>query len=110
MRGMGRTGRENILLKPEDLIPLPEGGCLIQGEASHAAVQAVLTWMRETGAPAYDETTGRGLVRHIMTRSTTAGGLMVVPVVTDARIPQPELLVRLPVSYTHLTLPTICSV
>ena len=24
MRGMGRTGRENILLKPEDLIPLPE--------------------------------------------------------------------------------------
>ena len=29
MRGMGRTGRENILLKPEDLIPLPESADLM---------------------------------------------------------------------------------
>ena len=81
--------------RSHDLVPLPEGGCLIQGEDSARAVQAVLRWMRQTGASAYDETTGRGLVRHIMTRSTTAGGLMVVPVVTDAKIPQPELLIRL---------------
>ena len=81
--------------RSHDLVPLPEGGCLIQGEDSARAVQAVLRWMRQTGASAYDETTGRGLVRHIMTRSTTAVGLMVVPVVTDATIPQPELLIRL---------------
>ncbi|WP_303814826.1 radical SAM protein [Selenomonas ruminantium] len=29
MQGMGRTGRENILLKPEDLIPLPESADLM---------------------------------------------------------------------------------
>ena len=81
--------------RSHDLVPLPEGGCLIQGEDSARAVQAVLRWMRQTGASAYDEVTGRGLVRHIMTRSTTTGGLMVVPVVTDAKIPQPELLIRL---------------
>ncbi|MCI7736531.1 MAG: 23S rRNA (uracil(1939)-C(5))-methyltransferase RlmD [Clostridiales bacterium] len=81
--------------RSHDLVPLPEGGCLIQGEDSACAVQAVLQWMRQAGASAYDETTGRGLVRHIMTRSTTAGGLMVVPVVTDTHIPQPELLIRL---------------
>ena len=81
--------------RSHDLIPLPEGGCLIQGEASHAAVQAVLTWMRETGAPAYDETIGRGLVRHVMTRTTTSGALMAVPVVTSRSIPHPERLVAL---------------
>lgn len=29
MRGMGRTGRMNVLLKPEDLIPLPESADLM---------------------------------------------------------------------------------
>ena len=81
--------------RSHDLIPLPEGGCLIQGAASHAAVQAVLAWMRETGAPAYDEVTGRGLVRHIVTRTTTSGALMAVPVVTSRSIPQPQRLVTL---------------
>ena len=81
--------------RSHDLIPLPKGGCLIQGAASHAAVQAVLAWMRETGAPAYDETTGCGLVRHIVTRTTTSGALMAVPVVTSRAIPQPKRLVAL---------------
>ena len=63
--------------RSHDLVPLPEGGCAIQGEDSAKATQAVLSWMRENNVPAYDEQTGRGLVRHIMTRSTTSGELMV---------------------------------
>lgn len=81
--------------RSHDLIPLPACGCRIQGEDSHAATQAVLAWMRQTGARAYDEASGKGLVRHIMTRSTTAGGLMVVLVAVRRDIPQRALLTRL---------------
>ena len=81
--------------RSHDLIPLPACGCRIQGEDSHAATQAVLAWMKQTGARAYDEATGKGLMRHIMTRSTTSGGLMVVLVATRRDIPARDLLIRL---------------
>jgi len=81
--------------RSHDLIPLPDTGCCIQGEDSHLATRAVLAWMKQSGAHAYDEVTGKGLVRHIMTRSTTAGGLMVVLVVTHRSIPAKDLLIRL---------------
>lgn len=81
--------------RSHDLIPLPACGCRIQGADSHAATQAVLAWMRQTGARAYDEASGKGLVRHIMTRSTTAGGLMVVLVAARRDLPQRALLTRL---------------
>ena len=79
--------------RSHDLIPLPEMGCRIQRDDSHAATQAVLAWMKLSGAQPYDETTGRGLVRHVMTRSTTSGGLMVVIVVTKRDIPKKSLLI-----------------
>ena len=73
--------------RSHDLIPLPAQGCRIQREDSHDATKAVLQWMQRTGAKAYDEVSGKGLVRHIMTRSTRSGGLMVVLVVTAKNIP-----------------------
>lgn len=81
--------------RSHDLIPLPQNGCAIQGEDSAKATQAVLAWMRQNNVPAYDELTGRGLVRHIMTRSTTHGELMVVLVVTRADIPKASQLIEL---------------
>ena len=81
--------------RSHDLVPLPENGCAIQGEDSARATQAVLNWMRENSVPAYDEQTGRGLVRHIMTRSTTSCELMVVVVVTHADIPKASRLIEL---------------
>ena len=81
--------------RSHDLVPLPENGCAIQGEDSAKATQAVLNWMHENSVPAYDEQTGRGLVRHIMTRSTTSGELMVVVVVTRADIPKASRLIEL---------------
>lgn len=92
--------------RSHDLVPLPEGGCAIQGEDSARATQAVLSWMRENSVPAYDEQTGRGLVRHIMTRSTTSGELMVVVVVTRADIPKAGRLIEL----LRAAVPGLCSV
>lgn len=62
--------------------------------------------MRQHNVPAYDELTGRGLVRHIMTRSTTSGELMVVVVVTRADIPKADRLVEL----LRAVVPGLCSV
>jgi len=81
--------------RSHDLVPLPAQGCRIQREDSRDAAQAVLQWMESSGAKAYDEITGKGLVRHVMTRSTRSGGLMVVLVATAKKIPQKELLVSL---------------
>lgn len=92
--------------RSHDLVPLPENGCAIQGEDSAKATQAVLNWMRENSVPAYDEQTGRGLVRHIMTRSTTSGELMVVVVVTRADIPKAGRLIEL----LRAAVPGLCSV
>lgn len=92
--------------RSHDLVPLPEGGCTIQGEDSAKATQAVLSWMRENSVPAYDEQTGRGLVRHIMTRSTTSGELMVVVVVTRADIPKASRLIEL----LRAAVPGLCSI
>lgn len=92
--------------RSHDLVPLPENGCAIQGEDSARATQAVLNWMRENNVPAYDEQTGRGLVRHIMTRSTTSGELMVVVVVTRADIPKASRLIEL----LRAAVPGLCSV
>ena len=72
--------------RTHDLIALPKEGCRIQREDANAAVRAALAWMKRSGARAYEETSGRGLVRHVMTRATPAGGLMVVLVVTKAQI------------------------
>ena len=80
--------------RSHDLIPLPEQGCAIQRADSRDAVHAVLAWMRESGAPPYDEATDRGLVRHVMTRSTQSGALMVVLVVTRRDIPQRQRLIE----------------
>lgn len=88
------------------LIPLPQNGCAIQGEDSAKATQAVLAWMRQNNVPAYDELTGRGLVRHIMTRSTTHGELMVVLVVTRADIPKAGQLIEL----LKAAVPGLCSI
>ena len=92
--------------RSHDLVPLPENGCAIQGEDSAKATQAVLSWMRENSVPAYDEQTGRGLVRHIMTRSTTSGELMVVVVVTRADIPKAGRLIEL----LRAAVPGLCSI
>ena len=73
--------------RSHDLVPLPKEGCQIQRGDSRDATNAVLLWMKRSGVQPYDEITGRGLVRHIMTRSTRSGGLMVVLVVTAKNIP-----------------------
>ncbi len=46
--------------------------CLLQPEDFDRAAGALLDWMKAAGVPAYDEATGRGLIRHLFLRKTAS--------------------------------------
>jgi 23S rRNA (uracil1939-C5)-methyltransferase len=59
-----------------------------------AVIAAVKAWMREAGGAPYDEQTRQGLLRHVVVRTTRTGDVLVLLVATDARLPQPALLIH----------------
>ncbi|WP_308588810.1 23S rRNA (uracil(1939)-C(5))-methyltransferase RlmD [uncultured Oscillibacter sp.] len=71
---------------------VPIRRCLIQTETSDQIAQAVGEWMRRYRVSAYDETTGKGLVRHIYVRVNRRGESLCCVVVNGGRLPrEPEL-------------------
>jgi 23S rRNA (uracil1939-C5)-methyltransferase len=62
--------------------------CLIQADVSDRAAAALRRWMNRHRIPAYDETTGKGLVRHLFCRYVFGTGrALITVVVTDRRLP-----------------------
>lgn len=71
---------------------VPIRRCLIQTEAADRTAQAVGEWMRRYQVPAYDETTGKGLVRHVCVRVNQKGESLCCVVVNGSKLPrEPEL-------------------
>ena len=67
--------------------------CLIQSEASDKTVKAVGDWMRRYKISAYDERTGKGLVRHIYVRVNRKGESLCCVVANGKQLPrEPELV------------------
>jgi len=65
--------------------------CLIQDERNDHVIAQVKTIGRELGITAYDEETGRGLLRHVMTRvGFISGEIMIVLITNGRRIPNVE--------------------
>lgn len=58
--------------------------CLLGHSVNEKILGIVLGYMEEYGVPAYDETTGRGIVRHIMTRVGFRTGQVMVCIVANA--------------------------
>ena len=52
---------------------IPVDRCLLQPESFDRAKTALLSWMKENDVPAYDETTGRGVIRHMFLREGKNG-------------------------------------
>lgn len=73
---------------------IPVEDCLL-GVGENAEVLAIVKeYMRVHRVPAYDETTGKGLMRHVLIRYGFATGeLMVVFVINGRKLPQQEWLV-----------------
>lgn len=70
------------------------GDCLLQGEAAARVRDAVKEWMARCGVSAYDERTGRGLVRHVYVRTSRAGKSLCCLLVNGKRLPCEDVLVQ----------------
>lgn len=66
--------------------------CVIESSAAVNAANAVSKWANGFGVPAYNELTGKGVLRHVVTRSLTGGSA--VSVVTTGKLPNKEALVN----------------
>lgn len=69
--------------------------CLLGVKENQQVLDAVLGWMEANQIPAYNEATGKGLVRHILIRyGFRTGELMVCLVINGDRVPAQEALVE----------------
>lgn len=79
--------------------------CMIQHPCNQILIDAVLEYMESYGVPAYDETTHRGLVRHILIRvGVHTGEIMLCLVINGKRIPREKDLVDkiLSLDFSHI--------
>lgn len=60
------------------------GSCMIQKEANNEVLTTVRKWMQRYGISAYDEKTGKGLVRHVMSRVGVHSGEVMAVLITSA--------------------------
>ncbi len=68
--------------------------CYIQHPLNEQLVGIVKAWMEKFDVQPYDETTGKGLVRHILTRvGKTTGQVMVCLIINGKKIPGVQALV-----------------
>ena len=95
--GTDRTG--NVITgfyagRTHSIIPVDD--CVIGSPVNKNITDAVKTWMKTFSVKAYSEETGKGLIRHILTRAGfKTGELMVCLVVNGNKIPGTDELVRL---------------
>ena len=68
--------------------------CLLVHPAAEAAADALREWMARYGVSGYDETTGRGHVRHLFARSNARGETLLCVVANDDTLPFEAELVR----------------
>ncbi len=67
--------------------------CLIQKPQADAAAGALRRYMAGHHVPGYDETTGKGLVRHLYVRTNAGGQSLICVVVNGERLPREDALV-----------------
>ena len=73
---------------------IPVESCLIAHPSSDTAAGCVTRWMREYGIAPYEEMSGMGLVRHIITRNTGRNEVMVTLAINGKGIPHQDELVE----------------
>ena len=77
--------------RSHDVLDAPD--CLLQPEAVTALRAAFKSWMEEYNIPAYDEGTGKGLVRHLYVRTNRAGEALCCVVANGDKLPREGELV-----------------
>lgn len=59
--------------------------CLLGVTENKEILESILSYMRENGVTAYDEKTGKGLIRHVLVRKGFTSGQIMVCLVVNAR-------------------------
>jgi len=74
---------------------IPVTDCLIQAKSANRAALALREWMSAHNVPAYNETTGKGLVRHLFVREAQNSGKSTVCIVaSSAKLPHQDKLIE----------------
>lgn len=80
--------------RTHDIIPMTD--CLLGVEENQEILQAILQYMRDYKVSAYDERTGKGLVRHVLIRKGEYSGQMMVCIVVNGdRLPAESELISM---------------
>ncbi|MDO4490180.1 MAG: 23S rRNA (uracil(1939)-C(5))-methyltransferase RlmD [Lachnospiraceae bacterium] len=83
--------------------------CQLGAKGNEVILKAVLEWMKENGISAYNETTGKGLVRHCLIRiGHSTGEWMVCLVINGKKLPESEKLVEKLTAISGMASITFC--
>ena len=84
-RGKGGVHVGLFRARSHDVIDVPD--CLLQTDGANRLGRALKQWMEQNRVEPYDETTGRGLVRHLYVRTNRAGHSLACLVVNGKKLP-----------------------
>lgn len=85
--GRGKNGVHVGLFRARSHDVLDVADCLLQSEDTNRLGRALKGWMERGHIPAYDEKTGKGLVRHLYVRTNRAGESLVCLVANGKKLP-----------------------
>ncbi len=72
---------------------IESSSCALQPPEFDAIMQVIVNWANENNISAYNEVTGKGLLRHVLLRKgETSGEIMVVPVINGQTLPYAQKL------------------
>ena len=83
----GKCGLSIGFYRPRSHDVVDTEDCLLQPEADTALRLAFKGWMEDFQIPAYDESTGRGLIRHLYIRTNRAGEALCCVVANGRELP-----------------------
>ncbi len=89
---------------------VPVERCLLQPEACDRTAGAVRGWMKRYRIPAYDEKTGKGLIRHIYVRTNRRGESLCCVVAAGRKVPREAELAALVLAAAPKTVGVVLNV
>lgn len=89
---------------------VPVERCLLQPEVCDRTARAVGSWMRRYKVPAYDESTGKGLIRHVYARTNRRGESLCCVVAAGRKVPREAELAALVLSAAPKTVGVVLNV
>ena len=88
----GRHGLSVGWYRPRSHDVLDAPDCLLQPQTVTRLRDAFKSWMEDHGVPAYNEETGRGLIRHLYVRTNSLGHSLVCVVANGNSLPHAHAL------------------